>query len=472
MVMGSSKIGTDVLIIGAGPGGYVAAQRCGELGLTTTIVENVELGGTCLNVGCIPSKALINVGDLVHKVKEGAERGIVVNGEITIDFAKTQDWKNNKVVKRLTTGVGALMKAADVEVVRGKAHFVDAHTVQIEIPGAQAAVYGFKYCIIATGSVPVNPSFFPIDGKDVVDSTGALAFTGIPKSMVVIGGGVIGVELGQAYAKLGSKVTIVEAAPQLLMGTDPDLIAVLNRKLKRQGIDVYVGAKASGGLVNGKVKAEVDGKTIEIEAEKVLVSVGRKPYTEGLQLEKTGVQVNERGFILVDEQQKSSVPHIFAIGDVCSTIMLAHKASAEGVVAAEVIAGRNSAAAWKTIPTVIFTDPEIAQVGLTDAQAKERGFETIVSKHMFAAIGRALTMGESDGLIKLVADKKTGVLLGAQMCGPEVSELIGELTTAIEMGALVEDVALTPHYHPTLSEGILEAARTMLHLIEKGGKKK
>jgi dihydrolipoamide dehydrogenase len=471
VVMGSAKIGTDVIIIGAGPGGYVAAQRCGELGLTTTIVESVELGGSCLNVGCIPSKALINVGDLVHRVKEGAERGIVINGEISIDFAKTQDWKNNKVVKRLTTGVGSLMKAADVEVVRGRGHFVDAHTLQIDIEGGQAAVYTFKYAMIATGSVPVNPSFFPIDGVDVVDSTGALAFTAIPKALVVIGGGVIGVELGQAYAKLGSKVTIVEAMPQLLMGTDPDLIAVLNRKLKRQGIDVYLNAKASGGLVDGKVKVEVESKTIEIEAEKVLVSVGRKPFTEGLDLEKVGVKTNERGFVLVDEQQRTSVPHIFAIGDVCSTIMLAHKASAEGIVAAEVIAGRNSAANWRTIPTVIFTDPEIAQVGLTDAQAKERGFETIVSKQMFAAIGRALTMGETDGLVKLVADKKTGVLLGAQLAGPEVSELIGEMTLAIEMGALVEDVALTPHYHPTLSEGIFEAARHMLVTIEKGGKK-
>jgi dihydrolipoamide dehydrogenase len=263
----------------------------------------------------------------------------------------------------------------------------------------------------------------------------------------------------------------VEAAPQLLMGTDPDLITVLMRKLKRQGIDVMLNAKASGGLQNGKVKVEVDGQIQEIEAEKVLVAVGRRPYTEGLDLEKAGVKVNERGFIPVDHQQRTNVPHIFAIGDVTSTIMLAHKASAEGIVAAEVIAGHPSAADWKTIPTVIFTDPEIAQVGLTDAQAKELGYETIVSKHMFAAIGRALTMGESDGLVKLVADKKTGVLLGAQLCGPEVSELIGELTHAIEMGALVEDVALTPHYHPTLSEGIFEAARHMLHIIEKGGKK-
>jgi dihydrolipoamide dehydrogenase len=473
MVMGSAKIGTDVLIIGAGPGGYIAAQRAGELGLTTTIVEMAELGGTCLNVGCIPSKALINVGDLIHRVKEGAERGIVLNGSIDVDFAKTQDWKNNKVVKRLTSGVASLMKAADAEVVKGKAYFTDANTVHIDVEGGQTQVYGFKYAIIATGSASVNPKFFPLDDKDVVDSTGALAFTAVPKSMVVVGGGIIGVELGQAYAKLGAKVTIVEAMDQLLPGTDPDMVNVLMRKLRRQGVDVMVKAKASGGLVNGKVKVEdAEGKTQEIEAEKVLVAIGRRPYTEGLKLEAAGVKLDEKGFIPVDNQQRTNVSHIFAIGDVASPIMLAHKASAEGRVAVEVIAGQKSYADWQTIPAVIFTDPEIATVGLTEKAAKEAGHDVIVSKHMFAAIGRALTMGESDGVVKLVADKSTRVLLGAQMCGPEVSELIGEMTLAIEMGALIDDVALTPHYHPTLSEGILEAAHSMLHNIEKAGKKK
>lgn len=232
-----------------------------------------------------------------------------------------------------------------------------------------------------------------------------------------------------------------------------------------------VKAKAAGGLQNGKVKvADADGKTVEIPADKVLVAVGRRPYTDGLGLELCGVKLDEKGFIPVDTQQRTSMPHIFAIGDVCSPVMLAHKASAQGRVAAEVIGGLNSHADWQTVPAVIFTDPEIAYVGLTEKQAREAGHEVVVSKHMFAAIGRALTMGESDGMVKLVADKKTGVLLGAQMCGPEVSELIGEMTLAIEMGALVQDIALTPHYHPTLSEGILEAAHTALKGIEKGGK--
>lgn len=468
MVMGSLKIGTDVLVIGGGPGGYVAAQRAAQLGKDVVLVEAEELGGTCLNHGCIPSKALISVGDLVRKVTDAEERGIKAES-VRIDFARTQDWKQNKVIKRLTTGVAALMKGAQVEVVRGKAKFIDPHTAEVALNEGGNAVYTFKHCIIASGSVSVNPSFFPLDGQDVVDSRGALAFAEVPGRLLVVGGGYIGVELGIAYAKLGSKVTIVEAMEQLLPGTDPDLIAVLMRKLRRLGVDVFLKAKASGGLKDGKARVEdSEGKVQEIPADKVLVSVGRKPYTEGLELDQAGLGTDERGFIPVDDQMRTKVPHVFAIGDVCSPVMLAHKASAQGKVAAEAIAGMASHADWQTVPAVIFTDPEIAYVGLTEAQAKEQGYEVAVSKQMFTAIGRALTMGESDGLVKLVADKKTGALLGAQMVGPEVSELIGEMTLAIEMGALVEDVALTPHYHPTLSEGILEAAHAMVNSLTKG----
>jgi dihydrolipoamide dehydrogenase len=471
MVMGSIKIGTEVIILGGGPGGYVAAQRAAQLGKDVVLVEAEELGGTCLNHGCIPSKALISVGDLVHKVKESQERGVTVTG-IEIDFAKTQEWKQNKVVKRLTTGVSSLMKAGQVEVVRGKAKFIDQHTVEIDLNDGGNAVYTFKHAIIATGSVAVDPKFFPLDGESVVDSRGALAFTEVPKNLVVVGGGYIGVELGIAYAKLGSNVTIVEAMEQLLPGTDPDLIAVLMRKLRRLKVTVMLNAKASGGLQDGKVKVEdSDGKTHEIAADKVLVAVGRRPFTDGLVMENAGVKADEKGFIPVDSQMKTNVSHIYAIGDVCSPVMLAHKASAEGRTAAEAIGALPSHTDWQTVPAVIFTDPEIAYVGLTEKQAKEQGYEVAVSKQMFAAIGRALTVGETDGLVKLVADQKTGVLLGAQMVGPEVSELIGEVTLAIEMGALVEDLALTPHYHPTLSEGILEAAHALVHSIEKGGRK-
>jgi len=472
MVMGSIKIGTDLVVIGGGPGGYVAAHRAAQLGLDVTLIENEELGGTCLNHGCIPSKALISVGDLIHKVKEGAERGIALNGSLDIDFAKTQEWKQNKVIKRLTMGVGAMMKSAQVEVIRGKAHFVDNHSIAVELYEGGNAAYTFKHAIIATGSVAVNPKFFPLDNETVVDARGALAFREIPRNLVVVGGGYIGVELGQAYAKLGAKVTIVEATDQLLPGTDPDLIAVLMRKLRRQNVNVMLKAKASGGLQEGKVRVEdAEGKVVAIEADKVLVAVGRRPYTEGLGLENAGVQVDEKGFVPVDSQQRTNVAHIYAVGDVCSPVMLAHKASDQGRVAAQAIAGRPVHADWQTVPAVIFTDPEIAHVGLTEGQAKAAGYDPVVGRHNFAAIGRALTMGESDGMVKLVADRQTGVLLGAQMIGPEVSELIGEITHALEMGALVEDVALTPHYHPTLSEGILEAAHTLLHSIEKGGKK-
>lgn len=471
MVMGSIKIGTEVIVIGGGPGGYVAAQRAAQLGKDVVLVEHEELGGTCLNHGCIPSKALISVGDLIHRVKEGAERGITVSG-LEVDFTKTQSWKQERVVRRLTQGVAGLMKAAQVEVVRGKARFVDAHTVEIDLNEGGNAVYTFKHAIIASGSVAVDPKFFPLDGVDVVDSRGALAFTAVPKNFVVVGGGYIGVELGIAYAKLGANVTIVEAMEQLLPGTDPDLVNVLMRKLRRLKVTTMLQAKATGGLQDGKVKVEdAEGKVHEIPADKVLVAVGRRPFTEGLGLEAVGVEAGEQGFIPVDSQMRTNVAHIFAIGDVCSPVMLAHKASAQGRVAAEAIAGQPSHADWQTVPAVIFTDPEIAYVGLTEAQARAQGYEPVVSKQMFAAIGRALTMAETDGLVKLVADGKTGVLLGAQMVGPEVSELIGEMALAIEMGALAADLALTPHYHPTLSEGILEAAHALVHSIEQGGKK-
>jgi len=472
MVMGSIKIGTDVVVIGAGPGGYVAAPRLAQLGLDVTLIENEELGGTCLNHGCIPSKALISVGDLLHKVNNASERGLVVKGSVDVDFAKTQEWKQTKVIKRLTSGVASLMKAGQVEVVRGKARFTDPHSLEVELNDGGTAAYSFKYAIIATGSKAVKPKFFPIDGVNVVDAQGALAFPEVPARFVVVGGGYIGVELGIAYAKLGSQVTIVEATGQLLPGTDPDLINVLMRRLRRLNVTVMLNAKASGGLQNGKVKVEDgDGKTHELEADKVLVSVGRRPYHEGLHLDKAGVQVDDKGFIPVNERMQTNVPHIYAIGDVCSPVMLAHKASAQGRVAAEAIAGLPSAADWQAVPAVIFTDPEIAYVGLTEAQAKEQGYDPVVSRYNFAAVGRALTMGESDGLVKLVGDRKSGLLLGAQMIGPEVSELIGEMTLALEMGALMEDVALTPHYHPTLSEGILEAALSWVHNIEKAGKK-
>lgn len=469
MVMGSIKIGTEVLVIGGGPGGYVAAERAAQFGKDVVLVEWEELGGTCLNHGCIPSKALISVGDLLFKVREAEERGLKLQGNIEVDFAKTQEWKQTKVIKRLTQGVAGLMKAGQVEVVRGKAKFVDQHTVEIALNEGGNAVYTFKQCIIASGSVAVDPKFFPIDGKNVVDARGALAFQAIPPRFVVIGGGYIGVELGIAYAKLGSQVTLVEAQDQILPGTDPDLIAVLMRKLRKLNVNVMVKSRASGGLKDGKVHVtDADGQEHAIDADKVLVAVGRRPYADGLELASVGVQTDEMGFIKVDDQMRTNVPHLYAIGDVCSPVMLAHKASAQGRVAAEAIAGKPSYSDWKTIPAVIFTDPEIATVGMTEKQARESGADVAVAKHSFAAIGRALTMGESDGLVKLVANRTTGVLLGAQLIGPEVSELIGEITHAIEMGALVADVALTPHYHPTLSEGILEAAHKLLHDIEKG----
>lgn len=458
MVMGSIKTGTEVLVIGGGPGGYVAAARAAGLGKDVTLVEMNELGGTCLQVGCIPSKAIISVASLAQKVREGEERGLVAPG-LQVDLQKLQAWKQ-KVIGRLTQGVAFQMKQAQVNVVRGKARFEGPRDVVVEGPdGTQA--FTFQYCIIATGSVPVELRHLPFDGERVINSTGALALTELPRHLVVVGGGYIGVELGIAYRKLGSQVTIVEMMDQLLPGTDPDLVGVLMRKLRKLGVEVHLGARAGGMTAEGLQVTLAGGQEITLAADRVLVAVGRRPYTEGLNLEAAGVQVDPRGFIPVDAQCRTNVPHIFAIGDVTGGVLLAHRASHMGIVAAEVIAGQPSACDWVSVPAVVFTDPEIAYVGLTEQQAREQGYDVAVSKFPFTAIGRALTLAEPDGLVKVVADKATGAVLGVQMVGPEVAELIGEAALALEMGATVEDIARTIHPHPTLSEGIMEAAQSI-----------
>jgi len=467
MVVGDIATGVDVAVIGGGPGGYVAAIRAAQTGKEVLLVEREALGGVCLNVGCIPSKALISVASLYHRLQGEAERGLVVDGA-RVDLEKLQAWKRG-VVERLTGGVAQLCKGNDILVAMGTATFTGPNQIIVETAGG-AEHYKFDQAIIATGSRPIELPAFPFDGRRILSSTDALALTELPEHLLVIGGGYIGLELGTVYAKLGSRVTVVEMMDQILPGSDPDLVQVVARKLRRLGVEVHLRTRAEGFEDDGRVarvrltREAAGGKeeTFTVEADRVLVSVGRRPNSESLGLDRAGVQVDERGFIPVDEQMRTNVPHIFAIGDVVGGAMLAHAASHEGIVAAEVIAGEPAAFEPAAIPAVIFTDPEIASVGLTEAQAEVQGYEVLVGRFPFAASGRALTTGESEGFVKVVADAASHVVLGVHIVGAGASDLISEGVLAVEMAARLEDLALTIHPHPTLPEAIMEAAEAAL----------
>jgi dihydrolipoamide dehydrogenase len=462
MVVGEIATGTDVLVVGAGIGGYVAAIRAAQLGKDVTLVEKAALGGTCLNIGCIPSKALIYASYLYEKVKQLSEMGIEVR-EATVQMAKMQAWKEG-VVKKLTSGVEQLCNGNGVQVIRGKATFQSMKKALVESEHGTQAVE-FKDCIIATGSVPMTIPGFEPDDNLVIDSTGALALQEIPKVLVVIGGGYIGLELGMVYAKLGSKVTVVEMLDRLLPGTDPELTRLVARKARTLGIETFLTTKAKD------IKRNANGGELTIitpegekkfPADKILVSIGRKPNTQDLGLEKLGIQTDAKGFIPVDEYMRTSNPRVYAIGDIVGNPMLAHKASHEGLVAAEVICGLPSAADFRTIPAVIFTDPEIAYAGWSEEEAKQHGYKPIIGKFPFAALGRAISMSETEGFVKIIADEATKVVLGVHIVGPEASNLISEAALAIEMGATLEDLALTVHPHPTLPESLMEAAEATL----------
>lgn len=466
VVVGDIATGTEVLVIGGGPGGYTAAARAAKAGKEVTLVEMDHLGGVCLNRGCIPSKALISAAGLPHALQSAAERGITVTG-LQVDFARMQAWKD-KVVERLQKGVAAILKDADVQVVKGRALFQDARRITIDT-GHGSQSYKFEQCIIATGSRPAAIPGFDFDGERILSSTEALNLTEIPGELAVIGGGYIGLELGMVYAKLGSRVTVLEALDQILPGADKDLVQVLQRSLRRLNIAVHTGARARGWQEqDGKavITFAVGDKEQTLSADKVLVATGRRPNSDNLGLEQIGVATDAAGFITVDEQLRTSVAHIYAIGDVAGQPMLAHKASKEAHVVADVIAGRVAAMDAVAIPAVVFTDPEIAYAGLTEAQAREQGYEPVVGRFNFAASGRALTMDDTNGFIKVVADKAGGLLLGVQIAGPEASEMIAEAVLALEMGARAEDLALTVHPHPTLCEGMMEAAEAVLQRLE------
>ncbi|WP_086429583.1 dihydrolipoyl dehydrogenase [Staphylococcus cornubiensis] len=463
MVVGDFPIETDTIVIGAGPGGYVAAIRAAQLGQKVTIVEKGNLGGVCLNVGCIPSKALLNVSHRFEQAQHGADLGITAEN-VSLDFDKVQSFKGS-VVNKLTGGVESLLKGNKVEIVRGEAYFVDEHSLRV-MDDKSAQTYNFKNAIVATGSRPIQIPNFEFGGR-ILDSTGALNLQEVPKKLVVVGGGYIGSELGTAYANFGTEVTILEGAKEILGGFEKQMVAPVKKEMKAKGmiIETEALAKSAEETDNGvKVTYEVKGEEKTIEADYVLVTVGRRPNTDELGLEEVGVKLTDRGLVEVDKQSRTSVDSIYAIGDIVPGLPLAHKASYEAKIAAEAIAGQNSEVDYIGMPAVCFTEPELAQVGYTEAQAKEEGLEIKASKFPYQANGRALSLNDTNGFVKLVTLKEDDTLIGAQVVGTNASDVIAELGLAIEAGMNAEDIALTVHAHPTLGEMSMEAAEKALGL--------
>ena len=460
------------IVIGAGPGGYPAAIRLGQLGVKTLIIDKEYWGGVCLNVGCIPSKAMIGAAKKFDEIKHAGEFGIVLpEGDVKIDATKLQAFKND-VVGKLTGGVRTLLKANGVEMMSGTATLVDGHTVSVKGADGTKKITADSI-VIATGSSPIQiPGFSYADGP-VIDSTGALALEKIPKKMVVVGGGYIGLEMTGVYAKLGTEVTVVEMTSQILPGFDPDVVKLLARRMKKDGVNVMLETKALGwekadkGIV---VNVEDAKGKHALPCDYVLVTVGRFPNTKGIGLEAAGIEMNGR-FIKVDRQMRTNIPSVYAIGDVAGDPMLAHKATHEGEVVAEVIAGHNVQYDARSVPAVVFTDPEVATAGLTEPECKAQGLKYLVGKVPWGAIGKAIANGETDGFVKVIIDEESKLLLGVTIIGYHASDIISEAALAIEMYAEALDVGLTIHPHPTLSEAIMEAAKAALgeavHVVNK-----
>jgi dihydrolipoamide dehydrogenase len=460
-------IAVQVVVVGGGPGGYAAAFLAADLGLKTAIVDpEANPGGVCVYRGCIPSKALLHVADLLGEARQAQAWGVSF-GDPRIDLGKLRAFKD-AVVKRLTSGTGLLAKSRKVQYLQGLGELVDANTLRVTLVSGGEETVQFEHAIIATGSVPVVPPALRLPGNGdprVMDSTTALDLPDVPKSLLVVGGGYIGLELGSVYAALGSTVTVVEMTDGLLPGADRDLVDVLAKRLKQTIKAVLLKTRVTQLTPEAAgIRATFDGEQVgkEVEREqvfdRVLVAVGRRPNASVPGLDRTRVRLDERGFIVVNEQMRTDEPSIFAIGDVVGEPMLAHKASHEGRVAAEVIAGEKSAFAPRAIPAVVFTDPEIAWAGLTEAQAQKAGRPVTIAKFPWAASGRALTLDRTDGLTKLVVDPSTERILGVGLVGPNAGELIAEGVLAIEMGANVTDMKLSIHPHPTLTETLMESA--------------
>lgn len=424
------------------------------------VIEADRIGGECLNYGCIPSKSLITVSKLYDRVKEGEKFGLKASG-LEVDFTQMQKWKS-EVVTKITSSVEFLLKGNHVAILRGEAEIVDRSHVSVSTAEGKEEVMT-KHIVIATGTRSVQLPGLEFDGNLVISSKEALELASAPKRLLIVGGGAIGLEFASMYQKLGSAITIIEIMDQLMPGSDPEVVRVVKRKLEGKGAKIYLKSKVtrvsrSGGVA--KVEVETPEGNTTLEVEKVLVSVGRKPRTEKMNLQALGVQTDSRGFIVTNEKMQTNVEGVYAIGDVRGPPLLAHKASKEGIVAAECIAGLPSAADWKVIPDSVFCDPEVASAGLTEAGAVEAGYSVKKARFQFAALGRALSSGESEGFVKVVAKADDGLVLGVQIVGPEASNLISEVALAMEMGATVEDIALTIHPHPTLPEAIMEAAES------------
>jgi dihydrolipoamide dehydrogenase len=461
MVVGDIVEDLDVVVVGSGPGGYVAAIRAAQLGKQVTVIDRSEVGGVCLNWGCIPSKALISAAHQYEGIGNASAIGISADN-IKVDFAKIQEWKNG-VVNKLTGGISGLFKGNKIQFLSGEVFFNGPNQIRV-VNENSGQSYHFNHCIIATGSRPIELKALPF-GKRILSSTEALNLSEIPKSMIVIGGGYIGMELGQVYAKFGTKVTILEGSPSILPGFEAELTRTVAKNLKKNNVETITEALAKEAQVTDNdvtVTYESKGETKQVTAEYVLVTVGRRPNTDEIGLDLAGVKMTERGMIEIDHQCRTNVPNVYAIGDIVAGPALAHKASYEGKVAAEVIAGLPSALDYKAIPAVCFTDPEIASVGLSETEAKAEGRNVAVGKFSYGANGRALSMNAGEGFVKIIAEKETGIVIGGQVVGAEASNLIAEIGLAVEMSATLEDIALTIHAHPTLGEITMEAAETAL----------
>jgi len=456
----SSKV--DVLVVGAGPGGYVAAIRAAQLGKSVMIADKTEWGGVCLNHGCIPSKALISAAHHYETVSTSQAMGIAAE-QVKVDFTKVQSWKNS-IIKKLTGGVAGLLSGNQIQAYHGGITIINDHEALLN-EGAEQLHIHFDYCILATGSRPIELKPLPFGGR-VLSSTKALDLQEIPGSMIVIGGGYIGVELGQTFAKFGAKVTILEGSERILPGFEQEMAQAVAKQLKKKGVTVHhqaIATNAEQTDQNITVTFRCNGEEKQVTADYVLVTVGRRPNTDADSgLDRLGLQLTEGGLVHIDRQCRTSLSNFFAIGDIVAGPALAHKASYEGKVAAEAIAGMGSELDYRAIPMVVFSDPELASVGLSEAEAAAQGIDVAIGKFPYAANGRALSLHINDGFVKLVADRETGIVLGAQIAGVEASGLIAEMGLAVEMGATLRDVALTIHAHPTLGEMTMEAAETAL----------
>ena len=464
MVVGDVTTGTDVLVIGGGPGGYVAAIRAAQLGRDVTIVEMDDYGGACLNHGCIPSKALISASGLAYRA--GAAERMGVYADPAVDMAAMVGWKD-QIVSRLTTGVESLCERAGATLMTGRAEFAGGGEARIvsDGDGQGSETVAFEQAVVATGSRPVEVPGFEFDGERILSSRGALALDSVPESMVIVGAGYIGMELATVFQKVGSEVTVVEQLDGVLPAYEDDVSEVVRDRVESLGVEFAFEQTAreweeTDGGVLVWTDSDGDGRDeMRFAAERCLVAVGRRPVTGTLNLSAVDVETDDRGFIRTDDQTRTSQDDIFAVGDVAGEPMLAHKAFAEGEVAAEVIAGEPAVLDHQAIPAAVFTDPEIGTVGMTEQEAAEAGFDPVVGEMPLRASGRALTLDEREGFVRVVADSATGFVLGGQIVGPEASELVAELALAVEMGATLEDVASTVHVHPTLSEAVHEAAK-------------